>query len=251
MEEGYFESDLRKRRIALYRNLTRFFAAPLRRRYLEVDASGLENLQKSRSSVLAMHHELGIDGWIVASLLQERDKQKVHYLTQKEGIFTSCWGSLMLELEEIHLSIDKTKKRDIAKAIIEAGDYLNNTQDHVGVFNDGPFATIINLNREALPLKDRLNYPIAATIAKKYDKPLIPIAEWCAEQHRKALCFWWMAGGIRTIWRNLLYMERNKPMEYKIAFLLPLNPNDFSKVIDLADEVRKKQIELYDQIIED
>jgi len=250
IDQKYFTSKVRQRRANFYRVLERSIIRNLRKRYLNIEITGENNLPVG-SAVLAMHHELGIDGWILASRFYETKGKKMHYLTQKEGYFTCWWNrALASALEEIPVSIDRADVGSYRTAICDSGLWLGKSEDYVGAFIDGPFARIMDLDRNATPLEDRPNYPIATLIARKNNKPIVPIAEWCDADSRRNLAFWWLAGGLRTLWRNIRYMERKKPIRYKVAIGTALNPEEYS-LKELTERVRLEQITLRESIRED
>ena len=253
IEKEYFSSDLRRKRKELRERIVRYVTGPLAERWLDVKIDGLENIPEE-SFIVAPHHQIGLDGWIIKNEFIKKAKRVIHWWTQFEGVFNSRWRGLLEQFEEIPLSLKNNKS--YPEVIKQSTLWLENTNDIIGIF-ESPSENGIERDEvrrliRIIPIYDpyRPNFGGAVTLASKSKKPIVPISEWCP--HEASIKLWqWGYGGPYRIAQNFGYMEAKKKIPYYIQIGKALHPKQFSNKQELREEVRRSQIEMYIKIAKD
>ena len=228
------------------RAITRFIS----NRVLNITSRGLENIPPA-PFILAMHHEIGIDGWIIRTQL----KEKIHFWLQYENHFNRGWKMPLEAMEEIPIKTEGSKE-EIQTSYFQAGNlskFWLSQGETVGIFTDGPKKNIMD-GENLLPLEYRPNFGSAVAISyeppKKKYYPIIPISFWTPQLYRKQFSKW---GKMRTL-KNLSFLLKvsfsSEKIPYKIAYGSPLNPRDYSNKSELKEELRNSQIRLYQSLTE-
>ena len=230
-------SKNRKIKTAFYHWFRRTVVATLIKRYLNIQAEGLNNIPEG-SCIIVTHHCLYFDSSVIGVTL----RRKIHGWIDEDAFSKIGLGFLCNLLEQIPVKTGgHASREDYMKTKEISLFWLKNTSDIVGLTNDGASKYLFDENGNIQALPSRMNHSGAATLAIEASIPIVPTASWIPGKHQKEL---FVSKGLKSI----MYMERNKKIPYFFHFSHPLNPSLYQNKKDLKEDIRKKQIEAYEKI---
>ncbi len=228
----------RKIKIAFYDWFRDRIVSPLINRFLDIQAIGLENIPKE-SCIIVTHHCLYFDSSVIGVTV----KRKIHGWIDEDAFSKPGLGKLCNFLEQVSVKTGGQASREDYKKTKEISImWLKNTNDLVALTNDGASRYLFDENGNILELSSRMNHSGAASLAMEANVPIIPTASWIPEKHQKEL---FVSKGLDSI----KYMERNKRIPYIFFFCEPLNPCEYTNKKDLKEDIRKKQLEAHQELL--
>ncbi len=187
--------------------------SPLINRYLDIRAEGLNNIPDG-PCIIVTHHCLYFDSSVIGVTLE----RKIHGWIDEDAFSKPGLKFLCNLLEQIPVKTGgQASREDYRKTKEMSLMWLRNTNDLVGLTNDGASKYLFDENGNILDLSSRMNHSGAASLGMEANVPIIPTASWVPEKHQKEL---FVSKGLESI----RYMERNKRIPYLFLFLRTYKP---------------------------
>ena len=228
----------RKIKIAFYFWFKKIVIGSVINRYLDIRAEGLNNIPDG-PCIIVTHHCLYFDSSVIGVTLE----RKTHGWIDEDAFSKPGLRFLCNFLEQIPVKTGgQASREDYRKTKEMSLAWLRNTNELVGLTNDGASKYLFDENGNIRDLSSRINHSGAASLGMEANVPIIPTASWVPEKHRKEL---FVSNGLKSI----RYMERNKRIPYLFFFSEPINPSEYQNKKDLKEDIRKRQLESYEKLI--
>jgi 1-acyl-sn-glycerol-3-phosphate acyltransferase len=228
----------REIRIAFYNWFKKRIVSPIITRFLDIRVKGLENIPEG-PCIIVSHHCLYFDSSVIGVTLE----RKTHGWIDEDAFSKPGLRTLCILLEQIPVKTGGQASREDYKKTKETSLlWLRNTNEIVGLTNDGASTYLFDETGNIIDLPFRMNHSGAASLAIEANVPIIPMASWIPEKHQKEL---FVSKGLKSI----IYMERNRKIPYLIYFSEPIHPSDYNNKKDLKEDIRKRQLDSYKKLL--
>ena len=200
--------------------------------FLKPKIYGKENIPKE-SAILVASHATNLDGLFISMFI----KKQIHFWIQYENVYEKN-PKLLDSIGEIPV---KVKEKDIKSwkdiTLYRSLFYLENTNDFIGVFPEGPVAST----------NDNKVYRGAVNLACKYNekycktKMIVPVGLWTCDEDKKRLAKYESGVNIK---KAIKIISENKSRKIQYYAL-------FGKGIEVKNFSSKEQKELAKYFLEE
>ena len=228
----------RQKRIALYFWFKKGFVGRVLNNFIDIRTSGLENIPEG-PCIIVSHHCLYFDSAVIGYSLP----RKTHGWIDEDAFSKPGLKLLCALLEQIPVKTGGQASREDYKKTKELSLlWLRNTNEIVGLTNDGASKYLFDENGKIMDIYSRPNHSGAASLAMDANVPVIPAAARIHEKHQKKL---FVSHGFKSI----IYMGKNRRIPYLLSFCKPIKPADYKNKKDLKEAIRKSQLESYEKLL--
>lgn len=184
------------------------------------------------TSIFVPYHVTSIDSPLIGQYL-ENQRNYAHGLMdirafRRHPLLNSLLGEVPFD--------PSIKSKSSFKWSIKEIKYWLNEGKSVIIFDDGP-----SVKNNKKILEEKIISDLHARIAKKTEIQIVPVAP---HVFRPEEIYIWQG---KTTWKEL---ARRWRLDYFLGFGEPVNPSDYETPRELAEEVKRRQISMHEDLIE-